>query len=431
MAPGTLAVSVPAVGIIAVQSSRYRLEFDGNDGGGAPNVWYDLVNDPGKTQNLAAKGTTTLGYHNAANYPLVDNWFDATVNGVDTWFHTAGPATVLEVSEQTPEHVVLHSISAFYAEKTPSQKAPQPIDVERYWTLYPDGSVFVRQIIRNQADLNHLGFIAWAINANNLNHGFWAAGTEAGQGDSRWPSGSDNNDSVTGNWWAQFGAGGTAVSRGAVLIDVRDINNPGPANTTRAIVATGSDRASSHIAVRINDGGTVVAGNYAESAWLRLDQTLTAVSGDRREVSTFGNGLDADYRTAPVSVAAGSLATTDTFAGGSEALINGVNLATGRVVLAAAGNHINVTPQVGAGSPVRYGPRLKVSSWTGGRPLITWGGATLQAGTDYNAQVDASASTLYVQLLFDVVSANAGQGQWLTAPLDITPAPLARLAGAS
>jgi len=216
-----------------------------------------------------------------------------------------------------------------------------------------------------------------------------------------------------------------------VLIDVRDINNPGPTNTTRAIVATGSDRPSSHIALRINDGGTVPAGNYVESAWLRLDQTLTAVSGDAREVSTFANGLDADYRTAPVTILVGSLATTDTFAGGSETLVNGVNLATGRVVVAATSNHINLTPQVGAGAPVRYGPRFKVSSWTGGKPLITWGGVTLLAGSDYNTQVDATSSMLYVQLLFDVVSANAGQGQRLAAALDITPAPVALLAGPS
>ena len=418
-----MSVSAPAAGIIAVQSSRYRLEFDGNDGGGAPNVWYDLINDPGKTQNLAAKGTTTLGYHSGANYSLVDSWFDATVSGVDTWFHTAGPASLLEVSEQTPEHVLVHTVSAFYAEKSPGQKAPQPIDVERYWTVYPDGSVFVRQTIRNQANLDHLGFIAWAINANNLTHGFWAAGTEAGQGDSRWLPGSDNNDSVTGNWWAQYGAGGTAVSRGAVLIDVRDINNPGPTNTTRAIVATGSDRASSHIAVRINNGGTVAAGNYVESAWLRLDQTLTSVSGDRREVSAFANGLDADYRTAPVSVAAGSLASTDTFAGGSETLSNGVNLATGRIVVAAAGNHVNLTPQISAASPVRFGPRLKVTGWTGGNPLITWGGTALRAGLDYNASVDAPSSILYLQLQFDVVGANPGQGQRSAATLDVTPAP--------
>ena len=66
------------------------------------------------------------------------------------------------------------------------------------------------------------------------------------------------------------------------------------------------------------------------------------------------------------------------------------------------------------GSPIRYGPRLKITGWTGGSPLITWGVTTLKAGTDYNARVDATSTTLFVQLLFDVVEIRffAGRFCW-------------------
>ncbi len=413
--PGKMKVASPRRGVVSVQSGRYYLEFDGNAAGGAPNVWYDLLDDPGRTQNLAARGTTSLGYQNGSDYPLLDSWYEATVSGQQIWYHTTGAATLLAVTEQTPEHVTLHTVSPFYAEHPPTQLGPGQLSVDRVWTLYPDGSLFVRQSILVQAPLNHDGFIAWAINPNNLGN-FWKAATEQGQADAAWTPAFDGMYGVNGNWTAQYGLGDRASDRGAILLDLTDKDSPAPVQTTRVIIGTGSERASSHLAQRINNGGGIQPGSYSTSAWLRLDRSLNAVPGSGREVSSFGNHLDADYRSPPVTVAAGSLAGSD----GGDQLVGGFNPNSGRIVIAAAADHVNCSLQTGGPAAVRLGPRFKVTGWSQGLPTATWGGQALQPGVDYNAYVDSSSGTLYLQLLFDVVAANPGPGQRAAAAFDLS-----------
>jgi hypothetical protein len=100
-------------------------------------------------------------------------------------------------------------------------------------------------------------------------------------------------------------------------------------------------------------------------------------------------------------------------------LTNGFNSASGRVVVAASGNHVTLVPQTGGAAQVRLGPRFKVTGWTGAQPSVSWGGQPLTAGTDYNLSVDGANAVLYLQLNFDVVALNPGVGQRAAATLDI------------
>ncbi len=433
---GNLSVTSPATGLVEVTGSRYFLEFDANQAGGAPNVWYDLVNDPNRTQNQAAKGTTSLA-SNGATYPLLDSWI--LLNNI--WYQTTGRARSMSVLENTPEHAVIYADSDFYSADypgwAPGVLIPASVHVERWWTLYADGNVFIRQVLHVDSLLTHEGYIAWAINPNNASGGFWSAATEQGLGDAYWPAGGDNNSWVTGSWWAQYGSGTSAVNRAAILIDVKDIGNPAPPTTTRAIVGTGTTvRASSHVAVRVNNGGTISTGTYIESAWLWLGQGLNRTAGSAQEVTHVGDMLDVEYRSPLATLSSGRIASSDSFPGAGEQLSSGFNLASGRLVMAADANHVNLTLQTSSSEPVRLGPRFKITNWTGGAPTLTWGGAALQPGTDYSYSVDGSASVLYLQLGFDVTQGPAGQSQRTNAPLDISssvagaaaPAPAAGVA---
>jgi hypothetical protein len=129
--------------------------------------------------------------------------------------------------------------------------------------------------------------------------------------------------------------------------------------------------------------------------------------------------FDSDYRAPSLTVNTGTLATTDSEPG-NLALNNGFNMDLGAYVISAAGNHVNAQLNVPAGVSTRWTPRYKIVGWFKGAPTVTWGGQTLTAGVDYNYVVDGTTNTLYLQLNFDVVTANPGAGQMLNAALDIS-----------
>lgn len=129
--------------------------------------------------------------------------------------------------------------------------------------------------------------------------------------------------------------------------------------------------------------------------------------------------IDADYRAPSIVVSAGASATSDSEPA-SATLINGYNLSIGAYVIAASNNHVNATLAFPPGVSVRWAPAFKITGWTGAAPVITWGGQTLTSGTDYTYTVDSTTHTLYFQLAFDVVAANAQAGQRVNAPIDIS-----------
>jgi hypothetical protein len=129
--------------------------------------------------------------------------------------------------------------------------------------------------------------------------------------------------------------------------------------------------------------------------------------------------VDADYRAPSLTVNTGTLATSDNEPTGAT-VIQGFNLDIGAYVVAANANHVNAQLGFPAGVTVRPQPRLKITNWTKGAPTLTWGGQTLTAGTDYTYTLNAATNTLYIQLDFDVVTANAQAGQRINAALDIS-----------
>ena len=88
----------------------------------------------------------------------------------------------------------------------------------------------------------------------------------------------------------------------------------------------------------------------------------------------------------------------------------------------ATTNTLNATLDLSpANVTVRYKPVMKVSSWTGGAPILSWGGSALAAGSDYRYYNDTTTSTLYLQLYFDVVTTGAVLGQRNNAALLVQP----------
>ncbi|HET9111810.1 MAG TPA: hypothetical protein VFN78_13355 [Ktedonobacterales bacterium] len=128
--------------------------------------------------------------------------------------------------------------------------------------------------------------------------------------------------------------------------------------------------------------------------------------------------IDSDYRTPSLSVSAGTLAGSDNEPSGAT-VVNGFNVDLGAYVIAASSNHVAATLNFSSGVTMRWAPRYKITGWTGGAPTITWGGQTLANGTDYTYSLDSNTHTLYIQLSFEVVTANAQSGQRVNALLDV------------
>lgn len=91
-------------------------------------------------------------------------------------------------------------------------------------------------------------------------------------------------------------------------------------------------------------------------------------------------------------------------------------------VHAASGSKLTTTLDLSpAHVTARYKPIIKLTGWnTGGTPVLTWGGASLTAGSDYRYVVDTANGVLYVQLYYDVVASGATAGQRNNAALAIT-----------
>jgi len=160
----------------------------------------------------------------------------------------------------------------------------------------------------------------------------------------------------------------------------------------------------------------------ANLARVNPGQTLTFLFlFDQRRSLTQAQSIamDADYRIPAVSVSTGTLATSDNEPPGIT-LSNGFNRNLGAYVIAANNNHVNATLGFPSGVSTRFAPRFKITGWTGGAPTVTWGGQALASGDGYTYTIDTTTHTLYVQLTFDVVAANAQPGQRANAALDIS-----------
>ena len=129
--------------------------------------------------------------------------------------------------------------------------------------------------------------------------------------------------------------------------------------------------------------------------------------------------INADYRTPSLTVNAGTLATSDSEPTNAT-VVQGFNVDIGAYVVAANANHVNAQLGFSSGVTARTQPRFKITNWTKGAPTLTWGGQALTAGTDYTFTLNAATNTLYIQLDFDVVTANAQTGQRVNAALDIS-----------
>jgi hypothetical protein len=102
-------------------------------------------------------------------------------------------------------------------------------------------------------------------------------------------------------------------------------------------------------------------------------------------------------------------------------MLNGFNMDLGAYVVAADSNsHLNAQLTMPSGVTTRWAPRFKITNWTNGAPIVTWGGTILTAGTDYNYIADTTTNTLYLQLDSDVVISGAKTGQMVNAPLDVS-----------
>lgn len=155
---------------------------------------------------------------------------------------------------------------------------------------------------------------------------------------------------------------------------------------------------------------------------LNPGQTLTFLFllDQRRSLTAAESAArDADYRAPAVTVADGTLATSDTEPSRAT-LVNGFNMNLGAYVIAANTDHINAQFGFPSAVSTRFAPRFKITGWTGYTPTVTWGDELLTSGTDYTYTLDAATNTLYLQLAFDVVPANATAGQRVNAPIDIS-----------
>lgn len=130
-------------------------------------------------------------------------------------------------------------------------------------------------------------------------------------------------------------------------------------------------------------------------------------------------GLDADYRNPAVSVNAGAVVATDDEPV-TATLRNAFNPGLGAYVIDGAGHHVSAAFDLSNGVTTRFAPRIKITNWTAGSPVLMWDGIPLAVNTDYRYTRDPGSGALYIQLAFDVVAANPGPGQRMNAPLDVS-----------
>lgn len=177
-----------------------------------------------------------------------------------------------------------------------------------------------------------------------------------------------------------------------------------------------------------NGGGAETQNAYrAKDQWFgSLSQFSAGASAtfqllfDQRRNLTPAQSLSitADYHAPKVAVTLGALATTDTEPIATS-LSNGYNRYTGAYVVKA--NQNRVTTRLDTASvKTRFAPRFKITGWMKAAPSVTWGDTLLREGTDYGYALDVAASTLYLQLNFDVVASSPGSGQRSNATLDIS-----------
>ncbi|HEY7123964.1 MAG TPA: hypothetical protein VH540_08455 [Ktedonobacterales bacterium] len=231
---------------------------------------------------------------------------------------------------------------------------------------------------------------------------------------------------------AWYGVNGTIKSPIPATVSSNEANFGVMTPTAGGAPFTGLflDKFTSWAAAGANNGGIVYLGNTTRSKvqWQGVLSSLApgqvlpfSLLLDFRRGLTQNQSLsfDSDYRAPSLTVNTGTLATTDSEPG-NLALNNGFNMDLGAYVISAAGNHVNAQLNFPAGVSTRWTPRYKIVGWFKGAPTVTWGGQTLTAGVDYNYVVDGTTNTLYLQLNFDVVTANPGAGQMLNAALDIS-----------
>ncbi len=232
--------------------------------------------------------------------------------------------------------------------------------------------------------------------------------------------------------FAWYGVNGTIKSPIPVTVSSNEANFGVMTPSTGGAPFTGLflDKFTTWAAAGANNGGIVYLGNTTRSKvqWQGVLSSLApgqvlpfSLLLEFRRGLTQSQSLsfDSDYRAPSLTVNAGTLASTD-----NEpvdlALNNGFNMDLGAYVISADANHVSALLNFPAGVSTRWTPRYKIVGWFKGAPTVTWNGQTLTAGVDYNYVVDGTTNTLYLQLNFDVVTANPGPGQQLNAVLDIS-----------
>jgi hypothetical protein len=330
---------------------------------------------------------------------------------VQMYFQTSGSAWVgnlssagtVTVLRDTPGLVVLQVVST---------NTGYNIQWNTTYFIWPDGEMYV------QLQATNIGSTSLAL-----------AGTDSLEIDLGGLALTDYQDTSPAAWYVNNGVATSPIPTSITNIEAQLFGHMTTV-TPPPDMGVLLDKYTAWSAQGANSAGIAEAQNTsrAKDKWLGNLSKLTPgqtlsflfLFDQRRSLTQAQSiAMDKDYRSPSVAVNTGYLATTDTEPTAAT-LINGFNVNLGAYVIAADTNHVNAMLAFPSGVTTRFAPRFKITNWNDLAPTITWGGQPLTSGADYMYALDTTTHTLYVQLMFDVVTANAQSGQRINAPLDIS-----------
>jgi hypothetical protein len=329
---------------------------------------------------------------------------------LEMYLHTSGDVWLVEL--QNPATItVLHNTPGLVELQTVSVDNTYHLTWTTTYAIWPDGEVYVLRQVTNTAST------ALALNSTNpteIDFGGMAL--------------TYYQDQAPNAWYVNGSVATSPIPSNTVSSEARlfaHMPTAGAVNMGYLL-----DKFTPWSAQGISNAGIAENQNTfrAKDEWfgtlssVKSGQTLSFLYlYDQRRALTQAQSvaIDADYRAPSVTVNAGTLATSDNEPTGAT-VNNGFNMNLGAYVIAASGNHVNAQLGFPSGVTTRTEPRFKITNWAGGTPSVTWGGQLLTSGSDYTYTLDSATNTLYIQLNFDVVAANAQSGQRVNAALDIS-----------
>ncbi len=323
--------------VTVTSPGKFELTFDGATGGGI-STWYDLQNDPSRTQNLVFDR---------------DNLVDHRVLVGGNWYYTSITGQVELVSSDETKAVVRQT-GTF----TRGSSSLDGTTYEITYTVWNAGQVGIQVHTTTSTDVS----VSREDREVQVNS------------NSGWSAVDDGQVVQASDFQNNFSDYIGFYSTGGPYLDPILVQNSDWPDAD--VIFYQSLSGGKRIAWRNSDGKTWSAGSSEDSTYLLLvgNSNLNSYSSPA--------AYSADYRAPQISVRVGNS--------------NGFAPATAAYRVQASSNQAAFT--LGQGY-ARYQPRFLVTNWSAQTWRLSYNGADLAEGTDYTQSTDLQSGTVSIQYL--------------------------------